>query len=113
MEQALHDLAYAVIVVVTTYVGILAKTLKPKAEAWIESHVSKNTKDMIDGLGEEAYTYAETVFRGQYGQEKLEEALTYIDKQLAKYGIDTSPEKMRTVIEKAWLAKKTGQGGTS
>jgi len=60
-------------------------------------------KVVTDKLGHDAYTYAETVFKDEIGEVKLEKALAYFNQHKSQWGLSgLSVEAIRTAIEKAW-----------
>lgn len=107
LDQALPTLFYLLALVIIFYGRRLLKVWVPKIESWIEANINETTKKIIQDLGQEAFAYAETVYREKNGAEKLKEALAYFNQHMSKYGLtNLNTDVIRAAIERAWLEDK-------
>ena len=81
--------------------GLVA--LKKKAEELIHTRLTAQQAQMIELLGREAFSFAETVYRELGGPDKLSHALDYFEQQARARGIPFDADVARAAIERAWL----------
>lgn len=98
---------------VITAVGIMISVglvwLRNKAEEWINARTSRDQRELLHRIAQEAFAYAETAFKREGGEEKLRRAFEYADRELAARGIELDYEQIRAAIEKAVLDYKANK----
>jgi hypothetical protein len=107
LGQLLSVLIYVAVFTLISYVGVVFRRLFPVVNTWLEANTSAAQQKLIKELGQQAFVYAETVFRDKNGADKLHEALAYFNKNMSKYGIELPYENIRNAVEQAWLSDKS------
>lgn len=77
--------------------------VKRKATNWLETRTTESQRQLLLTVGREAFTHAETVFKGMGAQQKLDGALDYASQRLTGLGIEVTPAEMRAAVHSAWL----------
>jgi hypothetical protein len=106
ITQYATEIILALIGLLVVYVKIWLDKLKKKAEAYYEARTTAAHREIIAGLGAEAFAFAETVFRDLKGPDKLAEAVKYMEDKARRLGINIAFEEARAAVEKAWLEDK-------
>ena len=110
MEQKLTEytteIILTVIGILAVYVRVWLNDLKKKAEAYYQARTTAAQRSTLEMLGKEAFAFAETVYRDTKGQDKLAEAVKYLEDKARKLGIFITFEEARAAVEKAWLEDK-------
>lgn len=106
--QAINDLLPSILSIILMiavyYIQSLITTWRPRIEAYIDAHVNARTQEIIRVLGQEAYAYAQTVYKKDNGADKLKAALSFFHSNMSKYGLTSlTPDVIRAAIEKAYL----------
>lgn len=87
---------------------ILLRKLKDHVQTYVLSHTTTQQRQLLAQLGQEAFAYAETVYRGMDGPAKLNEATKYLLDKSQALGLGEVPmTDVRAVIESAWLQNKS------
>ncbi|BCJ88010.1 phage holin [Effusibacillus dendaii] len=96
-------------------IGVLAGLVWIRSELknYIVQHTTAKERDLIARIGQEAFTYAETVFAQSDGPAKLNEAIKYMLDALARQGKSIPMKEVRSAIESAWMSDKRATGQTS
>lgn len=113
MQSIIETAQPYITAIVLGVVGMLAAValrtislLQAKGEAWLDSKLSVQQRELLHKIATEGFAYAQTVY-GQYGgADKLQEALKYVEEQLQKKGIPVSTLEIRAAIEDAYLKYK-------
>lgn len=107
INQLLPGLLYIAALAAIYYAKKLFEVWYPKVASWYETHISEATRKAIRELGQEAFVYAETVYREKNGADKLKEALAYFNQQMSRYCLSNlNVDVIRAAIEAAWLEDK-------
>jgi hypothetical protein len=88
--------------IATVFLGAI-NMLKAKAGAYFDAKLTAAQRELLHRIAEEAYAFAETVFKDVGGPAKLEKALQYAIEQLAKSRVSVSAVELQAAIEKAWI----------
>jgi hypothetical protein len=93
---------------------VLLRKFKDQIQSYYLSHNTTQQRQLLAQLGQEAFAYAETVYRDMDGPAKLNEATKYLLDKSQSLGLGEVPmTDVRAVIESAWLQNKSLLGGTS
>jgi len=110
MHEQINQYVAEIVLIVISILVLLVKAwlteLKKKAEAYLESKTTAEQRQTLALLGKEAFSFAETVFRGFDGQKKLDAAIEYVEQKAAALGINVPAEEVRAAVEAAWLEDK-------
>lgn len=83
----------------------LLRTLKAHLQTYVVAHTTTQQRQLLAQLGQEAFSYAETVYQGLDGPAKLNEATKYLLDKANTTGLgQVQLQDARAVIESAWLA---------
>lgn len=107
MEQINPYLTTIVTAVIGIFVTLLIGTLRwaqLKVDAWLAARLSVEHRELLHKIAKEAYAHAESIYKGEDGQKKLLQALTYASSRLNGLGISMSTEEIKASIHEAWLA---------
>jgi len=110
INEFLPDLLYIIALALFGYIGNLAKNIFPIAVKWFKAHTSVAQRKLIEELGKNSFTHAETIFKDKKGQDKLHEAIDFFQKHLDSHGlngVNLSYPMIRNAVERAWLADKS------
>ena len=108
LSQLVSFVVYMAALTLISYVGMLIKKFQPVVAAWLDTNTTAAQKKLIKELGQEAFVYAETVFKEKNGSDKLHEALAFFQKNMSKYNLPgLTYENIRNAVEQAWLADKS------
>ncbi|MCL6458489.1 MAG: hypothetical protein K6T85_10840 [Gorillibacterium sp.] len=77
--------------------------LRDRASAWLEARTTVAQRETLHRTAVEGFAYAETVFRDYGGEEKLQEAIQYLDRRLIELGLIFGSTEIRAAIEQAVL----------
>jgi arginine repressor len=77
--------------------------LRKRILKWIETRTTKEQRELLHKLAEEAFSYTETVFRDLKGKDKLDAAINYVSRAVKKKGIPLESYEIQAAIEKAVL----------
>lgn len=98
-----------VISAVVILIGSLVAYFKPKLQKAFEDKEadSKVMQDLrkvgvIDGVADMGVELMEKEFTGAAGEEKFNEAASYVANMANRYGIDVSDEFIKGAVQKAW-----------
>ena len=100
-------LALAASIIVT-----LLFKMRDKATNWLNTRTTAAERELLHKTAVEGFAYAETVFRDYGGEEKLEQAMHYLDRRLIELGLTFNTMELRAAIEKAVLEYNAGQKPT-
>jgi LL-H family phage holin len=75
---------------------------KVQAEEYYLKHSTKQQREWLALVGNEAFHYAEQVFASHDGPAKLNEAVKYVLDRAAAHGVHITYPEVRAVVEKAW-----------
>lgn len=116
----MHTIQPYVTSIVEALAGLLAvlllgviRSLRVKAEAWLEAHTTAAQLDTVHKLAAEAAALVEVTYKEAGGPQKLAAALEYVVDKLDAAGINVDPVAIRAAIEKAvqdFNAKGSGAG---
>lgn len=110
MEQAqpyISSIIVAIIGLVATVIIGAVNKLKKKANDYFEANLTVKQRELLHTIAAEAYAYAESVYKDQGGDEKLNQAFNYVSSKLGDAGLNITAEEIRGAIEKAWNESKT------
>ncbi|MMZ53660.1 Phage holin protein [compost metagenome] len=77
-----------------------------KANEWINARTTESQRVLLHKLAEEGFSLAKTVFKEADGPKKLQQALSYVTRQLQQRGIYLTDIEIQGAIEKAYLDYK-------
>lgn len=110
MEQAQPYISSIIVaifgLVATVIIGAVNK-LKKKANDYFEANLTVKQRELLHKIAAEAYAYAESVYKDQGGDEKLNQAFNYVSSKLGDVGLNITAEEIRAAIEKAWVDNET------
>lgn len=89
---------FAVVVLLAVF-GIM----KLKVKSAIDSIKDKNQRELFHKIANEAFAYAETVYKSETSRNKLNQAFMYASNKLGDLGISVTTEEITAAIEKACL----------
>ncbi|MGZ4031191.1 MAG: phage holin, LLH family [Tumebacillaceae bacterium] len=93
---------------------VLLRSFKNHLQSYYLSHTTTQQRQLLAQLGQEAFAFAETVYREMDGPAKLNEATKYLLDKSQSLGLGELPmNDVRAVIESAWLQNKSMLGATS
>lgn len=81
--------------------------LRKRVLAWVESKTSREQREWLYRLAEEAFCFAEKAFEGTDGFRKRAAASGYLKKRLREEGIRLGEDELRAVNEKAVMDRKS------
>lgn len=85
--------------------------LKQKITTYIDAHTTLKQRQVLEQLGREAFSFAETVYPSLDGPAKLNEATKYMISALSNHNMNQVPmTDMRAAIENAWLHDRRASG---
>lgn len=88
--------------IVAALVGLRQKVFK-----WIESRTSREQRELLHQMAEEAFSLVEKLYKSEHSQTKLDEAKNYIYDRIKEHGLNISEKEVVAVIEKAVLDYNT------
>lgn len=110
MEQIWNDISPIVSSILLEVIKLLALVvlagfgyLQVKAKASIDTIKNKAQREILHKLANEGFAYAETYFKSESGQIKLNNALSYVSSRLGDLNIQLSLDEVRAAVEKACL----------
>lgn len=114
MEQIWNDISPLVSSILLELIKLLALAvlagfgyLQVKAKAAINSNKNKAQREILHKLADEGFAFAETYFKSESGQIKLNQALSYVSSRLGDMNISLSLDEVRAAVEKACLEYNT------
>ncbi|GMA51729.1 hypothetical protein GCM10025857_30860 [Alicyclobacillus contaminans] len=108
----LHQMVMLLLQSVFCLLLVLVHCLWPTVRRWLNQHVSQQERQLLSTIGHEAYIFAESVYAGHGGDEKLQQALTYALAVLGKSGQSFTVGEIRAAIENAVrMAKRVEVAG--
>lgn len=103
----LHDfigtISNALLALAASVIVALLFKLRDKANIWLNRRTTAAERELLHKTAVEGFAYAETVFRNYGGEEKLEQAMHYLDRRLLELGLTFSTMELRAAVEKAVL----------
>ncbi|ASS74537.1 hypothetical protein CIG75_05680 [Tumebacillus algifaecis] len=98
----------SIVLQIAVLVGLfLLRGLKQRMDQFYEAKTLLQNRQLLAQLGQEAFSYAETVHQTEDGPAKMNEAVKYLLNKCDAHGMQDVPMKdMLAVIETAWLADR-------
>ncbi|AHC18909.1 phage holin [Paenibacillus polymyxa] len=109
VQPYVSTVATAILGVLTAIVIAGLNTIKVKANEWINARTTESQRVLLHKLAEEGFSLAKTVFKEADGPKKLQQALSYVTRQLQQRGIYLTDIEIQGAIEKAYLDYKAKQ----
>ncbi|MBU9707120.1 phage holin [Paenibacillus sp. AK121] len=109
IQPYVSTVATAILGVLTAIVIAGMNTIKVKANEWINARTTESQRVLLHKLAEEGFSLAKTVFKEADGPKKLQQALSYVTRQLQQRGIYLTDIEIQGAIEKAYLDYKAKQ----
>ncbi|TQS01388.1 phage holin, LLH family [Paenibacillus ottowii] len=109
VQPYVSTVATAILGVLTAIVIAGLNTIKVKANEWINARTTESQRVLLHKLAEEGFSLSKTVFKEADGPKKLQQALSYVTRQLQQRGIYLTDIEIQGAIEKAYLDYKAKQ----
>ncbi|MGO4952046.1 phage holin [Paenibacillus sp. DRB1-1] len=109
VQPYVSTVATAILGVLTAIVIAGLNTIKVKANEWINARTTESQRVLLHKLAEEGFSLAKTVFKEADGPKKLQQAISYVTRQLEQRGIYLTDTEIQGAIEKAYLDYKAKQ----
>lgn len=106
MEAAqpyLQTIFLALISLIASLVVAALVGLRKKVQTWVDNKASKEQREILHLLADEAFALVERLYKSEGSQTKLNEAKNYIYSRIKEQGINISDTEIRAVIEKSVL----------
>lgn len=102
-QPYLQDLVLALISLIATLIIAAMVELRKRVLTWIDSRTSNEQRELLHRMAEEAFSFAETVFKDAGRPQKLDAAYGYLSSRIKEMGITVTETEIRSIIEKAVL----------
>lgn len=103
MEKVIIALIY---LLASLFVAALVE-LRQKVLKWISSRTSREQRELLRQMAEEAFSLVEKLYKSEHAQTKLDEAKRYIYNRIEEHDLNVSETEIVAVIEKAVLDYNT------
>lgn len=104
---AMEKVIVAIIYLIATLALAALVELRQKVLKWIDSRTSKEQRELLRQMAEEAFSLVEKMYKSEHAQTKLDEAKRYIHNRIDEHGLNVSETEITAVIEKAVLDYNT------
>jgi hypothetical protein len=106
LQPYLNDVVNAVVGLVAALIVAAFIKLRLKLVSYIDSHTTAAERQLLHAVAGEAVAYAGTVFKEQNGEQRLVNALSYVNTHLKPYNISFTEAELRGAVEKAYASYK-------
>lgn len=116
IQPYITGIAQVVLGLLATVITGFILLQKKRFDKWLESKTTVNQRDSINKFSQEAFAFAESVFKESNGPEKFQAAYTYLINRLNDNGIKISEAEVKAIIEKSVIdanAKKEAKPNES
>jgi hypothetical protein len=105
LQPYLSDVVNAVVGLFFAALVAVIVNARQNIVQFITTHTSSSQRAFLGVISGEAVAYAGTVFKEQNGEQRLQEAIDYVNKHLPK-GFSFTEAELRGAVEKAYAAYK-------
>ncbi|WP_052486983.1 phage holin [Gordoniibacillus kamchatkensis] len=113
LQPYLNDVVNAVVGLVAAFIVAAIVKLRTKLNTYIDAHTTSVQRYLLHSVAAEAVAYAGTVFKEQGGEQKLDNALSYVNTHLKPYGISFTEAELRGAVEKAYADYQAKTAGAN
>lgn len=103
LQPYLNEVVQVLISIVLMVIVTMLVEVRKRVLSWLENRTTKEQRELLHKWAEEAFSFAETVFKDVGGPKKLDAAYGYLSSRLREKGIELTSTEIRGLIEKAVL----------
>lgn len=102
METITNSIVEVVITLLTVIIGAVVSYFAPKLKHWFDKKAEDNDLGVLSSIVDKGVEIVEKEFEGEHGEEKFEQASSYVSDMLERYGIDISDDLIRSSVQEGW-----------